>query len=154
MTLTRSRAVWIVLGALTAAQVGIGTWRAGVMLREGTAAGVLPFVASGVVGEVILCGALVWLAWWWLPASGGGHSVAAWAVRFILLAGTLVLTHYAFAMATGGFARLVTPIALATLAIVGAWVRRWPASPPPDTASPAPDTRHPALFLAAAFWVY
>jgi len=63
MTLTRSRAVWITLGALTAAQVGIGTWRAGVMLRQGIAAGVLPFVASGIVAEVILSVALAWLAW-------------------------------------------------------------------------------------------
>ena len=83
MTLTRSRVVWITLGALTAAQVGIGIWRAGVMLRQGIAAGSLPFVASGVVGEVILCLALAWLAWWWLPVNGARRSVAAWAVRFI-----------------------------------------------------------------------
>jgi len=154
MTLTRSRAVWIVLGALTAAQVGIGTWRAGVMLRQGIAAGVLPFVASGVVGELALSVALAWLAWWWLPISGGRRSLAAWAVRFILLAWTLVLVHYVFAMATGGLARLVTPIAIATLAALGTWVRRWSGSPAPFSTSPAPDTRHPALLLAAAFWVY
>ena len=154
MTLTRSRAVWIALGALTAAQVGIGTWRAGVMLREGIAAGVLPFVASGAVGELALSVALAWLAWWWLPASGGGRSAAAWAVRFVLLAWTLVLIHYAFAMATGGLARLVTPIVLASLAALGAWVRRWSGDPPPADASPTPDVRHPALLLAAAFWVY
>ena len=154
MTLTRSRAVWITLGALTAAQVGIGTWRAGVMLREGIGAGVLPFVASGIVGELALSVVLAWLAWWWLPVNGARRSAAAWAVRFILLAWTLVLTHYAFAMATGGFARLVTPIALASLAVLGAWVRRWSGSPTPVSTSPAPDTWHPALFLAAAFWVY
>ena len=154
MTLPRPRAAWIALGVLTAAQVGIGTWRAGVMLREGLAAGVQPFVLSGVAGELALSVAIAALAWWWLPARGGGRSLAAWAVRFILLAWTLALAHYAFAWATGRLAPFVTLVALILLAALGAWVRRWPADASPAATSPAPDPRHPALWLAAAFWVF
>jgi len=146
--------VWIALGALTAAQLGIGTWRAGVMLREGLTAGVQPFVLSGVAGELALSVTVAALAWWWLPARGGGRSVAAWAVRFILLAWALALGHYAFALAAGRLAPSVSLIALILLAAIGAWVRRWPAAPAPAPASPTPDTRHPVLYLAAAFWVF
>ena len=154
----RPRTVWIVLGALTAGQLGIGTWRAGVMLREGLAAGLQPFVLSGVAGELALSAVLAALAWWWLPARGsggaGGRSLAAWAVRFIVLAWALALGHYGFALAAGRLAPSVTLVVLVLLAVIGAWVRRWPAEPSPVLASPAPDTRHPVLYLAAAFWVW
>jgi len=154
MTLPRPRAVWIALGTLTAAQVGIGTWRAGVMLREGLAAGEQPFVLAGVAGELALSVAIAALAWWWLPVSGRGRSLVAWAVRFVLLAWTLALAHYAFALTTGSLRPIVTPIAIALLAALGAWVRRWSQPTLPAAACPAPDTRHPALLLAAAFWVF
>ena len=150
----RPRAVWIALGALTAAQVGIGTWRAGVMLRQGITAGLLPFAPRGVLGEVALSALLAWLAWWWLPVSGWGRSLAAWAVRFILLAWTLVLIHYAWGLLAGSLTPYITPIALVLLGTLGTWVRRTRPEPPPLTPSPAPDTRHPVLWLAAALWLY
>jgi len=150
----RPRAVWIALGALTAAQLGIGVWRAAVMLRQGVEAGVRPFVLSGVAGEALLSVLLAALAWWWLPASGRGRSLVAWAVRFVLLAWILALAHYAFALTTGSLRPIVTPVAIALLAALGAWVRRWSLPTLPAVACPAPDTRHPALLLAAAFWVF
>src|SRR5207249_2219926 len=80
-----------------------------------------------------------------------GRSLVAWAVRFVLLAWTLALAHYAFALTTGSLRPIVTPIAIALLAALGAWVRRWSQPTLPAAACPAPDTRHPALLLAAAF---
>src|SRR5438046_2055846 len=155
MSIPRPRAVWIALGALTAAQLGIGAWRAGVMLHEGIAAGVQPFVLSGVAAEVALSVVLAALAWWWLPArGGGGRSLSAWGVRFVLLAWTLALAHYGFALLAGKFTSLLTPIVLVSLAVLGVWVRRSPAAPAPAAASPTPDTWHPVLWLAAAFWLY
>ncbi|HEX9279041.1 MAG TPA: hypothetical protein VF890_00275 [Gemmatimonadales bacterium] len=151
----RQRAVWIALGALTAAQLGIGVWRAAVMLRQGVEAGARPFVLSGVAGEVALSALLAALAWWWLPARGsGGRSLAAWAVRFVLFAWTLALAHYVVGLATGRLAPFVTPVALVLFAALGAWVRRWSGSPGPAATSPTPDTRHPVLWLAVALWLY
>jgi len=147
--------VWIALGALTAAQLGIGVWRAAVMLRQGVEAGARPFVLSGVAGEVALSALLAALAWWWLPARGsGGRSLAAWAVRFVLFAWTLALAHYVVGLATGRLAPFVTPVALVLFAALGAWVRRWSGSPGPAATSPTPDTRHPVLWLAVALWLY
>jgi len=139
MSIPRPRAVWIALGALTAAQLGIGAWRAGVMLHEGIAAGVQPFVLSGVAAEVALSVVLAALAWWWLPArGGGGRSLSAWGVRFVLLAWTLALAHYGFALLAGKFTSLLTPIVLVSLAVLGVWVRRSPAAPAPGRRPPSP----------------
>ena len=124
----RSRAPWIVLGSLTAVHLGIGTWRASVMLREGLAAGVRPLGPSvGLGADVLLCGLLALAAWWWLsPRTNGGwgERAAAWALRFLLLAWVLALTHYAWGLASGRLAPWLTWPVLGCYFVVGAWVRR------------------------------
>jgi hypothetical protein len=150
---SRSRAVWIVLAVLTAVQLGIGTWRAGVMLRDGIAAGARPMEAGGVLLEFLLSAVLAGLAWWWLPARGP-RSWAAWAMRFLLLAWALALVHYAWGLVAGKLTPLVTPIALVVLAALGAWVRRWPTPAALDDSPAVVGNRHLVLWLAAAFWVF
>ncbi|OLC06588.1 MAG: hypothetical protein AUH78_02195 [Gemmatimonadetes bacterium 13_1_40CM_4_69_8] len=157
------RAPWIVLGLLTAVQLGIGAWRAGVMLREGLAAGVRPLGPSpGLGADLLMCGLLALAAWWWLPlhASGadGPRRAAAWALRFLLVAWGLAIAHYAWGLALGRLTPSLTWPVLVFYFVGGAWVRRAPVSaaptPPPDPALTAPPSpaprRHPALWLALA----
>lgn len=148
----RGRAAWVVLGLLTAVQVGIGVWRAAVMFREGLAAGVRPLGwSAGLGAELLMCGLLALAAWWWLPTRGP-RSAAAWGVRFLLLAWLLALAHYAWGLAAGRLSSAVTWVALAALFAAGAWVRRAPGVEPP-AARPEPlSWTHPGLWLAAAFF--
>src|SRR5258708_9687642 len=120
----RSGAPWIVLGSLTAVQLGIGTWRASVLVREGLAAGGRPLSPSvGLGADVLLCGLLALAAWWWLspPTNGGrGERAAAWALRFLLLAWVLVLAHYAWGLATGHLAPSLTSPVFASYFVLAA----------------------------------
>jgi hypothetical protein len=155
----RPRAPWIVLGGLTAVQVGIGVWRAGVMLRDGLAAGVRPLGwSAGLGADLALCATLALVAWWWLPAGPelpAHRRAAAWALRFLVLAWTLALGHFAWALATGGGALapwLTWPI-LALAAALGTWIRR-PSGAAPAELSPRPSgSPSPALWIAAAFFL-
>ena len=135
----RSRAPWIVLGLLTAVQLGIGAWRAGVMLREGLAAGVRPLGPStGLGADVLMCGLLALAAWWWLPrtsAGDGPRGAAAWALRFLLLAWVLALAHYAWALATGHLAPWLTWPVLVACFVAGVWLRR--GASPQRSGAPA-----------------
>ena len=158
----RSRAPWIVLGSLTAVQLGIGTWRASVLLREGLAAGVRPLGPSvGLGADVLLCGLLALAAWWWLPPptnAGRGERAAAWALRFLLLAWVLALAHYAWDLATGRLTPWLTWPVLASYFVVGAWVRRGsalPAAPahPSDPIRPTRPRPHPAMWAALALFL-
>ncbi|HXM37255.1 MAG TPA: hypothetical protein VN908_01195 [Gemmatimonadales bacterium] len=156
MNATRGRrATWIILGLLTATQVGIGAWRAVVLWRGGLAAGVRPLGWSMELGaDLLLCGALGVLAWWWLPVRGGGggsRNVAAWGVRFLLLGWLLVLVHYVWGLATGHLAPLLTWVVLAILGAAGTWSRRL-AGPVPDSIPERPVAARPALALAVAFF--
>jgi hypothetical protein len=153
----RSRAAWIVLGLLTAVQVGIGTWRAAVMFQQGLAAGVRPVGPSAGLGaDLLLCGLLALAAWWWLPARGH-RSAAAWALRFLTLTWVVALVDYGWALATGRLAPAVTWVALGVAFIAGVWVRRTGPSPSEDrtTATEPAVSRsvHPALWLALAFFL-
>jgi hypothetical protein len=156
--LSRPRPSGIVLAALTAAQVGIGVWRAGVMLRDGLAAGVRPLGwSAGLGADLALCAALALVAWWWLPAGPdvpARRRPAAWALRFLVLAWTLALGHFAWALVTGTLAPWVSWPILALAAGAGTWIRR-PSGAPPPPAAPAPEparSRSPALWIAAAFF--
>ena len=159
----RSRAPWIVLGFLTAVQLGIGSWRAGVMLREGLAAGVhLLGPSVGLGADVLMCGLLALAAWWWLPprttgADASGRA-AAWALRFLLLAWVLALTHYAWGLAAGHLTPWLTWPVVVSYFLVGAWVRgrgALPAvpAPPSDPTAPPPPRLHPALWVALALYL-
>jgi hypothetical protein len=154
---TRRRATWIVLGLFTAIQVGIGVWRAVVMFSGGLAAGVRPLTwSSGLGADLLLCGVLAFLAWWWLPLRGP-RDAAGWGLRFLLLSWLLALAHYVWGMAAGRLSTVLTWIALAALFGVGVWIRRRggpgethvavPAAP----LAPVPGARL-ALVIAAAFF--
>jgi len=151
---TRGRAAWIVLGLLTATQVGIGAWRAGVMFRGGLAAGLRPLGwSSGLGVDVLLCGLLGVIAWWWLPARGRGpRDAAGWGVRFLLLAWLLTLAHYSWGMAAGRLSPLLTWIVLAALFGAGISIRRMGGAEAAPPLPPAPPPgAHFALGIAAAF---
>jgi len=151
--LARPRAPWIVLGALTAVQIGIGVWRAATMLGEGLRAGVRPLSwSSGLAADLLLCAGLALVAWWWLPA-GRSWRAAAWALRLLVLAWTLALGHFAWALVTGALAPWISGPVLALAAVAGFWIRRAPAVPPPESSGTASGSRSPALWIAAAFFL-
>jgi hypothetical protein len=147
----RGRAVWVVLGLLTATQVGIGAWRAIIMLRGGLAAGVRPLEWSGALGvDLLVCVAIAAVAWWWLPI-GPRRDAPGWGVRFLLISWLLTLAHYTWALVTGRLAPLLTWVVLAGLVAVGWRLRRNGAmsdEPPPP---PIPGKKL-AFGLAAAFF--
>src|SRR5919204_1521887 len=96
----RGRLAVLVLGLLTAVQVGIGIWRAIVLYQGAHAAGVRPFDWSRGLGlDLLTCGLLAAVAWWWLPA-GHRRDAPAWGVRFLLLTWLLTLAHYVWGLAT------------------------------------------------------
>jgi hypothetical protein len=132
------RAAWIVLGVLTATQIGIGAWRTIVMLRGGLAAGVRPLQWSAGLGtDLLLCGLLAAVAWWWLPARGR-RTAAGWGLRFLLVSWLLTLTHYAWGMAAGRLWPTLTWLVLAALFGAGVWIRRQDGSGDTVLSAPAP----------------
>jgi len=153
------RAVWMGLGALTAAQVGIGLWRVAVMLEEALAVGPQPIGWSWALGsELLTSGLLAACAWWWLPRRGRGsgeRSAGAWAIRFLLMAWIVVLFHYGWALAsgTGALDHRVTWVALGICFALGAWVRRGGTVAPSAAVPAAASTlAHPGIWLA--LWFY
>ena len=150
----RSRAPLILLGLLTATQVGIGAWRAIVLLRDAHAAGVRPLAWSAELGlDLLTCALLAAIAWWWLPPQSR-RDAAAWGVRFLLLSWLLSLAHYVWALATGHLAPQLTWIVFAVLFAAGWWSRRQGAAlePSPKIPSILPLSSRLAFALAAVFF--
>lgn len=151
MTIAR-RSALVVLGLLTAVQVGNGLWRIGVMYQEGLKFGFRPWVFSrGLLEEVLLSLLLGVIAWWWLPP--GRRHWTGWAVRFLVFAWTLALVQLLWVMAGKRFEHGVSWAVLAVLLLAGTVARRWGDAV--DTVPPAGTTswRHPALLGAVAFWL-
>jgi hypothetical protein len=149
----RGRLPWVVLGVLTATQVGIGIWRAFVLLHGAQAAGVWPLEWSAALGmDLLTCGLLAALAWWWLPK----FSWSAWGLRFLLLSWLLVLAHYVWGFVTGGLTTALTWILFALFFGTGWWARRQTVAeePPPAGSSPipAPVGTRTAFAIAAFFF--
>jgi hypothetical protein len=149
----RPRLPWIVLGLLTATQVGIGTWRAIVLFHGALGAGVRPLDWSAGLGlDLLTCAAIAAVARWWLSK----FSWSAFGLRFLLITWLLVLAHYVWALAAGG--RLdpaLTWVFLAILLVAGWWARRQReteivSTPAPDPVAPV--GRGPAFAIAAAFF--
>src|SRR5688500_10999340 len=110
----------MVLGLLTAIQVGIGVWRAIVMFRGGLAAGVRPLEWSAGLGvDLLTCGLLAAVAWWWIPLDARrsplprAGSAAAWGVRFLLCSWLLTLAHYVWGLTSGGLTPWLTWVTIA-----------------------------------------
>ena len=137
MTLPRPRAVWIALGTLTAAQVGIGTWRAGVMLREGLAAGEQPFVLAGVACVfAALCYAEFASM---VPVAGSAYTYAYATLGelFAWIIGWDLILEYAVGAAT----------------VAHGWSAHFQEFTPLFGFA-VPATVRTAPLLAAAFWVF
>jgi hypothetical protein len=156
------RAAWIVLGLLTATQIGIGAWRAILMFRGGLAAGVRPLAwSAGLGADLLLCGLLAVVSWWWLPSRAPRDAPrwGEWGIRFLVVTWIVALSHYVWGLAAAGpLWPPLTWIVLALLFGAGTWIRRSTAprdisaSDPAPLPPPARGTRL-AFGIAAAFFV-
>jgi hypothetical protein len=147
----RRPAILIVLGVLTAIQVGTGLWRVVMLYLESLRKGVIPFAPTfAVMDEIGLSCSIVFVAWWWLPKQD--RSWSRWAIHFIVMAWTLALVQLIWVLWLGYFEHGVSWATLLILFIGGIVVRAQggEASPAPVTPRAKP---HPALLGAFAFWL-
>ena len=145
----RRPAILLVLGVLTAVQVGIGLWRVIDLYQVSLRKGVTPFTpAITLLDEIGLSCAIAFVAWWWLPRNG--RTWHGWAVHFILAGWILAIVQLAWVLLMGFFEHGVSWATLLLLVIGGTVVRG--RDVPPAALEPTV-ARPPALVGAVLFWL-